>query len=368
VPSIERVDVVELERSVLHAAQVSAPVNQNVLANPKVHITINDAREVLLTTPQRYDVIFSEPSNPFRAGVASLFTREFYEAAGQRLRPGGIFLQWLQAYEVDAQTVRTVYGTIASVFPWVETYQTMAGDLLLVASSTPIAYDVPALRAEYDPARRARVQALVAFAAGDFETAREAWFLQTREPEGPAELSLVATGLAEAGDERALPYIERLRAYQPIEADVAMTLLRWAQHRIPEAATSLEAAFRAYHDDPWPLPQIMRQMTALAFGVASADRAAGERLLQQLKRPFAVAMLEDRRVRDALVVAELVGFDRYCRELLSQWEPWVPWARDALAARVRCYEATGDPRAELARQELKRYLAQEPIPLAAGLS
>ena len=62
VPSIERVDVVELERAVLEVVRVSAAVNRNVLADPKVHITINDAREVLLTTSRRYDVIFSEPS------------------------------------------------------------------------------------------------------------------------------------------------------------------------------------------------------------------------------------------------------------------------------------------------------------------
>jgi spermidine synthase len=146
VPSIERVDVVELERAVLHAAEVAAPVNRNMLHDPKVHITINDAREVLLTTPQRYDVIFSEPSNPFRAGVASLFTREFYQAAAQRLRRAESSSSGCGRW-VDAQTVRTVYATIAGVFPWVETYQTMSGDLLLLASLTPVTHDVTALRA-----------------------------------------------------------------------------------------------------------------------------------------------------------------------------------------------------------------------------
>ncbi len=147
VPGIERVDVVELEPAVLEAARASAAVNQQVLDDPRVHVVIGDAREVLLTSRERYDLIVSEPSNPYRAGVASLFTVEAYRAAAERLAPGGMFLQWLQSYEVDAETVRTVYATLAGVFPHVETWMTRSGDLVLVASLQPIRYDVPALRA-----------------------------------------------------------------------------------------------------------------------------------------------------------------------------------------------------------------------------
>jgi spermidine synthase len=111
---------------------------------------IGDAREVLLTTPERYDIIFSEPSNPYRAGVASLFTQEFYRAVASRLTDRGIFLQWLQAYEVDSQTIRATYATLTSVFPVVETWRTHKDDLLLVASMNPITYDVPTLRARVE--------------------------------------------------------------------------------------------------------------------------------------------------------------------------------------------------------------------------
>ena len=132
VPSMERVDVVELEPIVLEIARQSHAVNQDVLNNPKVHVRIGDAREVLLTTSQRYDLIASEPSNPYRAGIASLFTQEYYRAASDRLTDDGLFLQWLQAYGVDASAVRTVYATMASVFPSVETWQTRGGDIVLV--------------------------------------------------------------------------------------------------------------------------------------------------------------------------------------------------------------------------------------------
>ncbi|MEW5849446.1 MAG: fused MFS/spermidine synthase [Myxococcota bacterium] len=151
VPSMERVDVVELEPAILDVARKCAPVNQDVMNNPKVHNFIGDAREVLLTTSRDYDIIFSEPSNPYRAGIASLFTQEFYQAVSTRLRPGGVFLQWVQAYEVDAETVRTIYATLHSVFPSVETWQTMMGtDLLLVASREPVAMDAATLRARLE--------------------------------------------------------------------------------------------------------------------------------------------------------------------------------------------------------------------------
>ena len=104
--------------------RASEPVNHDVLANPKVHVTIGDARETLLTSRDRYDVIASEPSNPYRAGIASLFTLEYYRAASARLTEDGVFAQWVQAYEIDAPTLRTIYATMAAVFPQVETWQT----------------------------------------------------------------------------------------------------------------------------------------------------------------------------------------------------------------------------------------------------
>ena len=146
VPTVERVDVVELEPAILEIARACADGNQHVLSNPKVHISIGDAREALLTTPSKYDMIFSEPSNPYRSGIASLYTKDFYEACTERLAPGGLFVQWLQGYEVDGQTVRTVYATLQSVFEHVETWRTQTGDMLLMGSREPIVHDITTMR------------------------------------------------------------------------------------------------------------------------------------------------------------------------------------------------------------------------------
>jgi spermidine synthase len=139
VPGMERVDVVELEPAMVRVARELAPVNQDVMDAPNVHVTFDDAREVLQTTRRRYDVIFSEPSNPYRAGISSLYTRDFYEAVRSRLRPGGVFAQWLQVYAVDGFTVRTAITTLHAVFPHVTLWETTRGDIVMTATTEVLA-------------------------------------------------------------------------------------------------------------------------------------------------------------------------------------------------------------------------------------
>lgn len=146
-PAMERVDVLELEPAIVRVARDCAPVNEHVLQNPKVHIHLADAREHLRTTKERYDIIFSEPSNPYRAGISSLYTLEYYRAAADRVRAGGMFVQWIQAYEVDGWAVATAITTLHKVFPEVTVWQTMSGDLLLIARPERKPIDVERIRA-----------------------------------------------------------------------------------------------------------------------------------------------------------------------------------------------------------------------------
>jgi spermidine synthase len=157
VPGIERVDVVELEPAVLDVASYYATVNQNAMNNEKHVAREGDAREHLLTTREQYDIVFSEPSNPYRAGVASLYTREFYEAVAKRLRPNGLFMQWVQMYSTDSRTIQTVYATLSSVFPNVTTWSTTSGDVVLAASREKIVIDAELLRKrlQAEPYRKA---------------------------------------------------------------------------------------------------------------------------------------------------------------------------------------------------------------------
>jgi spermidine synthase len=141
VPGMDRVDVIEIEPQIGSLARdFFAPVNRNVMAKPNVRVILGDAREALIVRGPPYDLIVSEPSNPYRAGIPSLYTREFYESVRQRLNPGGIFSQWVQGYEIDTPAVRLVYATLAAVFPHVETWVTQPTDLLFVCHLAPPAY------------------------------------------------------------------------------------------------------------------------------------------------------------------------------------------------------------------------------------
>src|SRR5262245_3740335 len=134
VPTLQRVDVIEIEPAVLPAARFFDPVNMHPLSNPKVHVIVGDARAVLQTRPATYDIIVSIPSNLYRAGVAALFTEEYYRTVRSRLAPGGLFLQWAQAYDIDADSLAIVHATLLAAFPHVESWQPQSGHLLLVAS------------------------------------------------------------------------------------------------------------------------------------------------------------------------------------------------------------------------------------------
>ncbi len=205
VGSIERVDVVELEPAVDEMARCCAAVNFNVLEHSKVHRVYNDAREVLLTGRERYDIIASEPSNPYRAGVANLFTQEFYTACRNRLAADGLFVQWLQGYEVDLQTVHVVLSTLRSVFPAVEVWQSQGGDLLLVCGSQPMVLDLATLRARLE-VRPFRSGVAYAWRATDLEgvlaryiagpTLLDHWTPDTPWPPNTDDHNLVEYGFA----------------------------------------------------------------------------------------------------------------------------------------------------------------------------
>ena len=151
VPGIRQIDVAEIERAVLHAAPHFASVNGNVLEDPRVRIFEDDARSALQLAGEPYDVIASEPSNPWVAGVASLYTPEYFRIARSRLAQNGVFAQWVQTYRVPVGVVAVVVANLRSVFPHVEMWYSNTADLLLVASNQPIRWDHDRIASFFQP-------------------------------------------------------------------------------------------------------------------------------------------------------------------------------------------------------------------------
>ena len=147
---LDRLDVVELEPAVREAARLFAEHNGGVLDDRRVRVWIADGRNYLLTTPRQYDVIVSEPSNPWIGGLASLFTTEMFQHARARLRPGGIMVQWLHGYTLDGDDLRMIVRTFASVFPGATLWAASRNDFMLVGWSGAAAVDLPTLKTRFE--------------------------------------------------------------------------------------------------------------------------------------------------------------------------------------------------------------------------
>jgi len=139
-PRMRRVDVAELEPAMARAAQLFERFHPPALESPKVHLTFADGRTVVMAGGggRRWDVIASEPSNPWLGGAASLYTRELYAAARARLGPRGVFAQWLQAYRIDAPTLALVLATFTRAFPHAAMVYSGSQDVVLVGSAAPL--------------------------------------------------------------------------------------------------------------------------------------------------------------------------------------------------------------------------------------
>jgi spermidine synthase len=142
---IESLECVELEPATVNGSRFFEHVNNHPLDDPRLHLIIEDARTYLRVTPTRYDIIVSEPSHPWVPGVANLFTQEFFQLGHDRLNDDGIFVQWLQIYQLSTDSLRSVLATFHKTFPHVLVFRVEGAwkgkDLLLVGSKSPLTLD-----------------------------------------------------------------------------------------------------------------------------------------------------------------------------------------------------------------------------------
>jgi spermidine synthase len=138
-PSVQRIDVIELEPKVIEAnRQTSALRKRNPLIDPRVNIIVNDARGALRLTHRRYDAIVSQPSHPWTAGASHLYTREFMQLAKDHLTPDGVFVQWMNVIFMDEDLMRSLSATLLRVFPQVRVYRPDPNTVVFLASDQPL--------------------------------------------------------------------------------------------------------------------------------------------------------------------------------------------------------------------------------------
>lgn len=245
------IDVVEISQGVVDASRLFDEASGAPLDRSGVRLHLADARHWLASTEQQFDVIISEPSNPWMAGNAALFSAEYFELVRSRLAPGGLLAQWFHAYEMNDALLELVLRTVRSALPHAGLWELFPQDLLLVAGAQPREIDLDSLGA------RAFSRAVSA------DLARV-------DVEGPsALLSLEAIPPARLG--------QLLAAPGPVHRDDRPVL----EFRAPRALfAGSHATFVDRHDvRRWPM-----EGTATAFERWVAAHPLGDRELQGLYR------------------------------------------------------------------------------------
>jgi spermidine synthase len=139
--NVRWIDCVELLENVVEASRHFSLHNYDCLSDQRTDLIIGDARNHLLLTKSKYDVIISEPTNPWISGVGDLFTREFFRLAKDRLKTGGIMCAWFHTYHMGDSDMRTMVRTFVSVFPEAVLWMAQGTDLIFLGSAVPLTFD-----------------------------------------------------------------------------------------------------------------------------------------------------------------------------------------------------------------------------------
>jgi spermidine synthase len=213
---IESVECVELEPATVNGSRFFEHVNNHPLSDPRLHLIIDDARTYLRVTPNRYDMIVSEPSHPWVPGVANLFTREFFQLGRDRLNDDGIFVQWVQIYQLSTDSLRSVLATFHETFPYVHVFRvegpSKGKDLLLVGSRTPLTLDLIK-----DRIADSRISAELARVNIKSEADVRDWYVCDEKQLGPA----VAGAIINTDDNMHIETTVPHEAFLPLETNAA---------------------------------------------------------------------------------------------------------------------------------------------------
>jgi len=136
---LQSLDLIEIEGEVVKLAKHFQPRNDRIWSDPRLNLVIDDAKRHFYTHRKQYDIIVSEPSNPWVSGVAGLFTKEFYGHLRHFLKPGGVLVQWVHGYEFRDDLLVSIFSAL-DTFGHFEIYRVPrnAGDFIIVASDGPV--------------------------------------------------------------------------------------------------------------------------------------------------------------------------------------------------------------------------------------
>jgi len=258
--TVRHADVIEISPEVVEASHFFDRENGAALTHPSVRLIVGDGRSHLLLTPRKYDVIVSEPSNPWMSGVAALFTREFFEAARARLTPDGLLCQWAHTYDISRADLQSIVHTFASVFPQGTMWLVGEADLLLVGGiGRELTAQLDRLAAGANQGSAAEVLATIGIRAADAP-----FDLLSLYAGGPKELERYGQGaLVQTDDRTALEYSAPRGIYGKTANDNSAEIRRLNGERPP----AVRAAFDHATDASWASRGAM-ELKAEAYDLA----------------------------------------------------------------------------------------------------
>jgi spermidine synthase len=161
-PELRRLVICEIEPLIPErVAPFFAEENFHVLQDPRVQVFYDDARHFVLTTPETFDIITSDPIHPWVKGAATLYTREYFELVKRHLNPGGLVTQWVPLYESNLEVVKSEIATFFDVFPngtiWANLNNGEGYDVVLLGQVEPLTIDLDQLAARIERPDYARV-------------------------------------------------------------------------------------------------------------------------------------------------------------------------------------------------------------------
>jgi spermidine synthase len=264
-PQLEELTLAEIEPKVSGAARTFAAYNHNVLDNPKLRIAVNDGRNFLLTTPDRYDVITADPIHPWAQGASYLYTREYFRLAADRLAPGGIMCQWLPIYELSVADLQSVVRTFGEQFRYTMLWLTYY-DAEIIGSNQPIVIDEAQLeqRIRSVPTVQGDLERVYMGSSVDFLS----WFVMAT----PGMQAFSRDGVVNTDDNLYLEFSAPLSIAVNRTVDNVLALGAYREPLLSYLAAPVDPTARLVQQQRW----VARHAAAQSFNAAHAMALGGQ--------------------------------------------------------------------------------------------